>query len=674
MKNEREIENIKSEYSYLRDKIFNDDLGNNLLEALMKITEKKSDSDENDLEDVGDYTVNIVSPCTELHLALKLNEINLSSLSLYSTILKNFVKRQKNLLLPQQSQSSFEIDDYVRNIKLNSLESALKLKKLQSDECSYAICRGQFDDNEFFLPSFDMQQEINELFCKMNKRLKKMKEFAETKSNSHETELFKWLNVWKFNVKKIKKLYSVKYGGGGDEEIDEKSNPLESVVDISNSESLTIPVNFDDDIKPTTESPEITNNVHELGYENVVQIVELVKQEEAADIDVLDDVKENTENLCGKNTTEETNKEKENILNINPIKADEKIIEEKTDEKNDVSTQKKETTEEVLKIEPVRPPEVTKRVKPAVSEKPKDLIRLGKSGFVKSSSINIESKPPTEDSNVKCDVIDSKSRIKLVERRKSELMSFTESADKDGNTETKSFKKESATSGHHVPVSADFELKEHHYQKKIESPHQPQVEETPAVLRKKSITDRSGEQPELMKVFARRSLKVREYEKAVDDGQKSRDSDKENEILEQSKGGDGKKGFSDEREKSGEDVKRDEEISKGNNKIGCEVKVNITSLKPEIQSRKNVIQKYGRSLSENNVKKVELDKSLADELNENKMNRIMNKMEVIIGTNRGKGEEIKKDNDDENDCCSTGFKRIQQRKAEWERRAQQSAN
>ena len=223
MKNEREIENIKSEYSYLRDKIFNDDLGNNLLEALMKITEKKNDSDENDLEDVEDYTVNIVSPCAELHLALKLNEINLSSLSLYSTILKNFVKRQKNLLLPQQSQSSFEIDDYVRNIKLNSLESALKLKKLQSDECSYAICRGQFDDNEFFLPSFDMQQEIKELFCKMNKRLKKMKEFAETKSNSHETELFKWLNVWKFNVKKIKKLYSVKYGGGGDEEIDEKS-------------------------------------------------------------------------------------------------------------------------------------------------------------------------------------------------------------------------------------------------------------------------------------------------------------------------------------------------------------------------------------------------------------------------------------------------------------------
>ncbi|KAK6626244.1 hypothetical protein RUM43_006551 [Polyplax serrata] len=285
-------------------------------------------------------------------------------------------------------------------------------------------------------------------------------------------------------------------------------------------------------------------------------------------------------------------------------------------------------TEEIKKVEVVeavkkQDPEVVKRVKPAISQKPKDLKRLGNAGFKRTGPTR-----PVDPGTP--DVKPEKVELNLVERRKSELFLLADTSK--------------------LPLRETTMEDSHKVEKEEEGLETNTPEETAegVVLRRKSQGGHSDEQPELMKVFARRSLKVRETEKMVEDLQRSRDSDKENETVdcdgdEQRNGSEGGK------EKKGDG------------------RVSVTPLKPEVASRKNMVQKYGKSLTESNGNKDEMEVKTAV-LEENCLNK-MRKMTDTTGSHVADKEE----EETGNSGGGGGFKRIQQRKAEWERRAQQSA-
>lgn len=428
----------------------------------------------------------------------------------------------------------------------------------------------------------------------------------------------------------------------------------------STENSLSIEEDVSQDETFSWENKCIYESVHD-GYENV-KIIELVKKEVKVEKPV--NVEENSKN------DPEVEKPLITTLDINKFDEEPVHIDKEEKVKERAEEKKLEVTVEATKVEEeksgenmkeeketVKKPEISKRVKPAVSEKPKDLKIVSSSAFMRFNHNKPESKNVVESNETKSENVSPKTRSTLVERRKSELLLLTES-------EEKAILK---------PLVKQQSFKEPSIRRKNEENNQEvttkesgtceDINAGEVVLRRKSIPCQSDE-PELMKVFARRSLKVKESEKIVEEILRSRDSDKENEVVESPK----------ERKKSFEEEKREGDImGVEGNKVTArvksssnEVKVNVTPLKPEITSRKNVIQKYGRSLSENNVKKEETEGSgkASSVLEENNLNKMKNVTEITLSP-------VKKEQIEEEE--ETGFKRIQQRKAEWERRAQQGA-
>ncbi|KAL0272913.1 UNVERIFIED_CONTAM: hypothetical protein PYX00_005727 [Menopon gallinae] len=258
-----------------------------------------------------------------------------------------------------------------------------------------------------------------------------------------------------------------------------------------------------------------------------------------------------------------------------------------------------------------------------------------------------------------------RARSTLIERRKSELMLTNETSEEKDWKKAKALKKQTSFSENatqRTPESSPVE--------KTDSEEVGEV-----VMRKKpSATGKSGDdQPELMKVFARRSLKVRESEEIAEEMRRSRDSDKENENAESPK---------EERKKLIKPEPEEKKPEKPDNEPGKknqeEVVIQVTPLKPEIVSRKSVFQKYGRA-PEKLQKPGQENGSLPGKqqqqrkeqsiLEENKSNKLKEvKAEVVAVSCVKEANAITEEDPEE-----TGFKRIQQRKAEWERRVQQAA-
>lgn len=253
-------------------------------------------------------------------------------------------------------------------------------------------------------------------------------------------------------------------------------------------------------------------------------------------------------------------------------------------------------------------------------------------------------------------------RSTLIERRKSELMLTNEAEEKDWK-KAKALKKQTSFSENPTPRTPESP---------VEKTETEEVGGGEVVMRKKpSSTGKSGDdQPELMKVFARRSLKVRESEEIADEMRRSRDSDKENENAESPK---------EERKKivkAETDEKKGEKGESEGAKSPEEVVIQVTPLKPEIVSRKSVFQKYGGRTTEK-VQKTGQENGVApgkqrkeqSVLEENKSNKLKEvKAEVVTGSCVKEANGMVDEDSEE-----TGFKRIQQRKAEWERRVQQAA-
>lgn len=282
----------------------------------------------------------------------------------------------------------------------------------------------------------------------------------------------------------------------------------------------------------------------------------------------------------------------------------------------------------------------------------------------------------------------------LVERRKSELQMAEES---DGGKPPRAFRKQNSL----VEMSSPQKEVEVRFKKQVSAldaaptknvlhtkpgdnvvivEKQPQqVEEV--VLRRKSQSGDCDE-PELMKVFARRSLKVKDEDKDGDDSEssRSRDSDKENEVAESPK----------------EERKKKEEVRSPVVPLKP-----AAPLKPSIPARNSVLNKYARSLSEN-IHPADDGKSIADLKNKlngaDKSTLAKRPTSVTIKdaaketrTDKSPEVEIKKIEQKEVvlekiiDCekppvekvemveeivDGPGFKRIQDRKAEWEKRLQ----
>lgn len=416
-------------------------------------------------------------------------------------------------------------------------------------------------------------------------------------------------------------------------------------------------------------SPFSYEAIHD-GYENI-QIIELVKQETRISFE--EDLTDSEKKRTSQTETEESITLQSEVVDqeggISDLEKESVVVESVTKEPEEIKTVEEES-DSVNKPAP----EIVRRVKPVVLQKPKDLKRFATPGFNKTNLSKGELKSfPDEKEEIKSEKVSPKTLPNLVERRKSELMMLTEPLEKDWKAMSKPLKKQSSFKESWTERQTSEE-EQKVFKDEIASLDKTDLSRSEAseevVFRKKVVSGHTDEQPELMKVFARRSLKVRESEKIADDLQRSRDSDKENETNESPK---------EERKKSyeGEEKKECETEKEGNRnlpkaKTVNEVKVNITPLKPEVTSRKNVFQRYGRSLSENNAKKEEMDfKPFV--LEENCLNK-MRRTSDLTASNTAKEQKDEIDEEvEEEEEEETGFKRIQQRKAEWERRAQQSA-
>lgn len=179
------------------------------------------------------------------------------------------------------------------------------------------------------------------------------------------------------------------------------------------------------------------------------------------------------------------------------------------------------------------------------------------------------------------------------------------------------------------------------------------VNDTTVIIRKKTAQPKKDEEPELMKVFARRSLKLKETDSSADEGSghKSRDSDKENEDA--------------------NTITPLDEQSQPSRKKKNEAPDAVIAAVPP---KPTAFGRFQRSVSHDTEKSVlansqpnhvndkrqrcksahDVDKRESDE---NKVATVVPSMPVLVSC-------------DEKPV--TPFKRIQQRREEWEKRAQQA--
>lgn len=193
---------------------------------------------------------------------------------------------------------------------------------------------------------------------------------------------------------------------------------------------------------------------------------------------------------------------------------------------------------------------------------------------------------------------------------------------------------------------------------KIEIPDKPiiitdfangivKVNDTTVVMRRKTkdVSQSKDDEPELMKVFARRSLKLKEtdnVEEMIDNVVKSRDSDKENEDS---------NSLPDERKKN--EIKIDPPKNA--------FKQFQRSLSHDVETNKNAVLTSNGNEKRQRCKSTSYEKELSSK-----------PPPAIISNGDEKVDKIEIIDNKEDKVNTSGFKRIQQRREEWEKRAQQA--
>lgn len=129
------------------------------------------------------------------------------------------VPKEYKLNLPFESNNLQSIDTYLKLLKEYILSGQFDSSKVIGNimNCSEGV-------NEFLkkskvciekmgilLPPLDLDVYICSAIEELDGLSKEMLNFADSKLNTHEDYLFKWLSSWKFNVNKVKKLYTVRY-------------------------------------------------------------------------------------------------------------------------------------------------------------------------------------------------------------------------------------------------------------------------------------------------------------------------------------------------------------------------------------------------------------------------------------------------------------------------------
>lgn len=331
-------------------------------------------------------------------------------------------------------------------------------------------------------------------------------------------------------------------------------------------------------------------------------------------------------------------------------------------------------------------PDKKSPAKPPVSEKPKEPKKDSSSSvpeFMRVQLNRVESRNSVTISPAALKAESKKeesardvSTVKTgpVERRKSEPSPTAEQVDgKNSKPKTKSAKEPKnkssidrgpETSSKHVlvqkPPAENLLATE-----KTETTESEEV-----VLRKKpSVPSEKDDQPELMKVFARRSLKIKEDEELAEDVRKSRDSDKENDNSEP---------FKQERKRTSSETNKGQVSAEPPEPTAVKPPVKSKTLQePSKTVKTSFFHRYGRSTSENGiVKPSDPEKGIPDKEN-------ILSVEPVFQQEKGKAWEgvpcdkvidvTNAASEGSGDAQESGFKRIQQRKAEWERRMQQAA-
>lgn len=302
-----------------------------------------------------------------------------------------------------------------------------------------------------------------------------------------------------------------------------------------------------------------------------------------------------------------------------------------------------------IRKKPLSESEVGKKLaKPPIAlDKPKEPEKDAVPEFMRVQLNKVESRNSLPSATTEKNEVVPRPRPKstLVERRKSELLLTAEQPEeKNFKPKIVSLKKQTSmpeTVPRSLVVEKSLdECKKPKPTEQTASPEKKQVvaETCEVVLRKKPVVSQKEDQPELMKVFARRSLKIKEDDPSTDDLRKSRDSDKENEISESPKE-ERKRSMKGESEQKPAQKRDPSPVKPPEKPKGMErPAVDVAPLTP---ARTWVFPKYGRACSE-----------------------------TAIGNFSGDeiSETTKTDSLEE-----SGFKRIQQRKAEWEKRMQQAA-
>lgn len=193
LKEKKELLQIQDEYLKMKEKIFIDDLNDNLLDTVLEFAEKggycaRSLSDEKkfDYEEFPE----------EVHLNVK--SISFRSFDAYLSRMKEIAEYER--LNPPNTESIPHSENYVPSSK-NFAGSFIQDDSL----------RKSFQNLFVSVPPLNFDVCVDKLHEGFEKRIKEMQNFAESKKKTQEEKLFKWLSIWKFNVRKVKKLYTVKY-------------------------------------------------------------------------------------------------------------------------------------------------------------------------------------------------------------------------------------------------------------------------------------------------------------------------------------------------------------------------------------------------------------------------------------------------------------------------------
>ncbi|KAK6620858.1 hypothetical protein RUM43_011154 [Polyplax serrata] len=189
LKQKVQVNQITSKYFVLQDKIFVDDLGSNILDSILEFADRGGFCTQRSSQEQILIDTDQISPDYKLNFKLHLRTIRE-----YLSLLKDVVANERLEHGPTTPRCP-------------------PCSKLASAEPNI---RDPFSDiplqrMDVLLQPLESNEYLEQIFGRLGTEVNTMKEFAESVMNEHEDILLRWLDVWKFNVKKVKKLYMVKY-------------------------------------------------------------------------------------------------------------------------------------------------------------------------------------------------------------------------------------------------------------------------------------------------------------------------------------------------------------------------------------------------------------------------------------------------------------------------------